>query len=198
VRFCGSSPKFIALAIKNQTIDFQPSSGHLTVWLTDGDLVIDANGILECTTCSIASEGVTIIFTRGTGANAIVGGVSMQSNGAISTLNAPNTGAFSGVLIAQDPAGPFTNPSSTGTSCKNVSSPCSTFHGNPGTTLTGLVYFPNTSVDFQGNPAVGSNACLLLVVKQVEVIGSSTFQDAGCTNAGLNNVPTVKTISLAE
>jgi hypothetical protein len=31
VRFCGSSPKFIALDIKNQTIDFQPpASGHLT------------------------------------------------------------------------------------------------------------------------------------------------------------------------
>lgn len=118
VRFCGSSPKFIALDIKNQTIDFQPpASGHLTVWLTDGDLVIDANGVLECTTCSINNKGITIIFTESTGG--IVGGVSMQSNGAIDSLNAPNTGSFPGVLIAQDPAGPFTNPSSTGTNCKN-------------------------------------------------------------------------------
>jgi len=122
----------------------------------------------------------------------------MQSNGAINSLNAPNTGSFSGVLIAQDAAGPFTSPSSPGTNCKNVSSPCSTFHGNTGSTLTGLVYFPGTSMDFQGDPAVGSNGCLLLVVKQVEVVGSSAFQDAGCSSIGLNNVPTVKTISLAE
>jgi hypothetical protein len=199
VRFCGSAPKNIALDIKNQTIDLQPpASGHLTVWLTDGDLVIDSNGVLECTTCNVATgKGVTIILTEGTGAGAIVGGVSMQGNGGINSLNAPNSGSFPGVLIAQDPTGPFTSPKSTST-CKHVSSPCSTFQGNPGTSLTGLVYFPGTSMDFQGNPSIGSNACLLLVVKQVEVNGSSAFQDAGCTNAGLNTVPTVKTIALAE
>jgi hypothetical protein len=53
-------------------------------------------------------------------------------------------------------------------------------------------------MSFLGNPAAGTNACLLLVVKQVEVIGSSNFQDAGCSSIGLNKVPTVKTISLAE
>src|SRR6516165_5458841 len=36
------------------------------IWITDGDLALDANGVLECTTCDPSSgKGVTIIFTAG-------------------------------------------------------------------------------------------------------------------------------------
>ena len=196
VRICGG------LTIGNkQTVDLQPpASGHLTVWITDGDLALtNTSSVLECTTCSVATgSGVTIILTKGTGGGAIVGGISMKANATINSLSAPNSGSFAGVLIAQDPAGPFTTPSNQGTQCKNVSSPCSTFQGGPGAMLNGLVYFPNTSMDFQGTPSIGSNSCLLLVVQQVEFAGNASLNDTGCTNAGLSTVPTVKTIALAE
>jgi len=151
----------------------------------------NTSSLLECTTCNVATGiGVTIILTKGTGGGAIVGGVSMKAGATINSLNAPNSGSFSGVLIAQDPAGPFTTPKTQGTKCKNVSSPCSTFQGGPGATLNGLVYFPKTSMDFQGTPSIGSNSCLLLVVQQVEFAGNASLKDSGCSNAGLNTVPT--------
>jgi hypothetical protein len=188
VKICGG------LTIGNkQTVDLQPpASGHLTVWITDGDLdLTNTSSLLECTTCNVATGiGVTIILTKGTGGGAIVGGVSMKAGATINSLNAPNSGSFSGVLIAQDPAGPFTTPKTQGTKCKNVSSPCSTFQGGPGATLNGLVYFPKTSMDFQGTPSIGSNSCLLLVVQQVEFAGNASLKDSGCSNAGLNTVPT--------
>ena len=148
VRFCNG------LTIGNhQTVDFQPpASGHMMIWITDGDLALtNTDATLECTTCNPATgKEITIILTKGTGAGAIVGGVSMKANATINSLNAPNSGSFSGVLIAQDPAGPFTTPATQGQQCKNVSSPCSTFQGGPSAIFNGLVYFPKTSMEFQG------------------------------------------------
>lgn len=188
VRFCGG------LSIGNkQTVDFQPpASGYMIIWITDGDLSIK-NGTLECTTCVPGGAGITIILTKGTGANAVVGGVSMPGgNGTIDSLNAPATGPFTGLLIAQDAAGPFDNP---GGNCKVVA-PCSNFQGNTGATFDGIVYFPDTSLNFLGNPTIGSNSCLLLVAYRVEVDGSASFNDAGCP--AINGVPKVTTVALSE
>jgi len=196
VRFCNG------LTIGNkQTVDLKPpASGHLTVWITDGDLDLsNTSSVLQCSTCNLASgAGITIILTKGTGAGAKVGGISMKAGATINSLNAPNSGTFSGVLIAQDPAGPFTTPSTSGSACNDIASPCSTLQGGPGATLTGLVYFPKTGLDFQGNPAVGSKACLLVVANQVELQGNAHMQVSGCSSAGLSKVPTITNIVLAE
>jgi hypothetical protein len=189
VRFCGG----LTISSNKQIVDFQPpASGHMTIWITDGDLSIN-NGTLECTKCVAGGAGVTIILTKGTGANAVVGGVSMAGgNGIINSLNAPNSGPFAGLLIAQDPAGPFDTPQG---NCK-ISSPCSTFQGTTGATFDGLVYFPDTSLNFLGNPTTGSNSCLLLVASKVEIDGSASFNDTGCPSS--LGVPKVTTVALTE
>jgi hypothetical protein len=61
--------------------------------------------------------------------------------------------------------------------------------------LTGLLYFPNATVDFRGNP---SATCTLLVARQVTVHRSSHLSTSGCSTAGLTNLPTVYTAALAE
>ena len=64
--------------------------------------------------------------------------------------------------------------------------------------LNGLVYFPNTAMTFQGTPAAGSAACLVVVVNTLTLQGNPQLNDLGCTNAGLTNLPTPKTVALTE
>jgi hypothetical protein len=61
--------------------------------------------------------------------------------------------------------------------------------------LIGLLYFPKTTVAFQGNPGA---TCTLLVANQVVIVGASDFSASGCPGAGLTKLPTVNTVALAE
>ena len=61
--------------------------------------------------------------------------------------------------------------------------------------LNGLLYFPSTSVGFDGNQ---STTCSLLISKQLVIDGDSNFDISGCTNAGLTRLPMVYTVAVAE
>jgi hypothetical protein len=164
--------------IKNQTVDLKPG----TYWITNGDLTLDTNAAVTCSTCT-AGAGVTIILTK-TGAGT-VGGFCSVSNSSV-TLNAPTSGTYSGYLIIQDPG------ATTGTSsCKKADN---SFQGGASMNLTGLLYFPNTTVIYQGNP---NSTCSFLIAKTIVLNGNSNFSTSGCANAGLN-LPTVQTVALAE
>jgi hypothetical protein len=166
------------------TVNLSPG----TYWVTDGDLAINSNGVLECTLCNGTNLGVTIIFTTTNGAAGTIGAVTMQANAQIGNLNAPNSGTFAGLLFVQDTVAGATYTSS------------GTLQGGSNVALngTGLVYFPHTNLAFQGTPQLGANGCLLVVANQVTLAGNSTLSATGCSSAGLNNTPTVKTVALAE
>jgi hypothetical protein len=90
----------------------------------------------------------------------------MQSSSAqIGQLNAPNSGAFAGLLFVQDTVA-GANYATSGT-----------LQGGPSAALVGdgLVYFPHTNLDFQGTPALGTSGCLVVVAKQVQLAGNSTL-----------------------
>ena len=61
--------------------------------------------------------------------------------------------------------------------------------------LTGLLYFPTTSVAFQGNPQA---TCTLLIAQQIAIGGDSRLTISGCAMAGLTGMPTVYTAVLVE
>jgi hypothetical protein len=73
--------------------------------------------------------------------------------------------------------------------------PDNALQGGPGMNLNGLLYFPNTTVGFDGNP---SAACTLLITNQLIIKGNSNFRISGCTSAGLTILPVVNTVALAE
>ena len=134
----GGSPTTVAAA--TATV----SNG--VIWVTDGDLALDSNGVLECTTCNASTgAGATIIFTAGP-ANKI-GAPTMQSNPTIDNLNAPTSGTYAGLLMVQDTVSGATYSTS------------ATFQGTPGQTLNGLIYTPNSQLNFIGNPSVTNAAC---------------------------------------
>jgi Flp pilus assembly protein TadG len=168
------------LTIKNQTVNLSPG----TYWITDGDLSLAANGVLQCTSCSAATgTGVTIIFTSTKTSGAKVGAPTMQSNPTINNLNAPGSGTYAGLLMVQDTVTGATYT----TSAK--------FDGTPGQTLNGLVYLPNSNMSFQGNPSV-TNSCLLIISKTLTLDGASSLATGGCANT--LPLPTVKTVALAS
>lgn len=168
--------------LAGQTIDLTPG----TYWVT-GDLRVEATGVVKCSACNNAEgTGVTVILaTQGKK----IGTVSMASSAQVA-LNAPNTGRFSGLVLAQDANG---LPNGT-----TYSSTSSTIAGAPGVVLNGLVYFPNSSMTFTGGPSDSGPRCLLLVVKTLTVNGASSLEAGGCASAGLNDLPAVHTVALAE
>ena len=174
------------LSIKNSTVNLSPG----TYWLT-GDLNLQngSGATLECTTCTNGGAGVTIILTAPPGGGT-VGTVSLGTN-ANPNLNAPNTGPFAGMVLIQDSNGlpaadHLPNPDT-------VSA-----QANATETLSGLVYFPQAAVTFQGTPAATGPQCLVLVANTVAMQGNPGFATSGCSGIGLNNLPIVKTVYLAE
>jgi len=113
----------------------------------------------------------------------------MASN-AVFNLNAPRSGQFAGVVLVQD-----SNRLPAGTTYKSSNS---SITGAPGTTLNGLVYFPNSSIAFHGNPSPTGPKCLLLVVNWLNINANSSLDAGGCANAGLAILPTVSTVAVAE
>ena len=165
---------------KCATATAQASNG--VFWITDGDLALDSNGVLECTTCNASTgAGVTIIFTAGP-ANKI-GAPTMQSNPTIDNLNAPTSGTYTSLLMVQDTV-PGANYTTT-----------AQFQGTPGQTLSGLIYTPNSNLSFQGNPSLTDN-CLLVVANQLTLAGNSGLAAGGCP--ATFPLPEVKNVALAS
>ena len=174
--------------IKNETVNLSPG----TYWVTDGDLNLQANGVLECTACNPGTgAGITIIFTIVTGTT--VGTITGNSNANVGNpptapnFNAPNSGTFEGLLFVQD-----SNGLPAGTTWD-----AGTFQGGPNTVLDGLVYAPKANLSFNGNPSAGSTGCLIVVADTVTLSGNSQLNSTGCPAAGVSP-PTVKTVALAE
>jgi len=165
-----------------QTVDLSPG----TYWVT-GDLNLQSGAVLECSSCdNIQGTGVTIILIAQ--ANK-VGALSIAS-GSMLGLNAPHSGQFAGLVIVQD-----SNELPSGTT---YTSSHSTIGGKMGGSLNGLVYFPNSSLTFHANPSAAGPTCLLLVSSSVKIDATSSLDTAGCTAAGLANLPMLSRVALAE
>ena len=166
----------------NQTIDLSPG----TYWVS-GDLVVQSNGVLKCSTCDNSRGlGVTLILTI---QNNLIGTISVGS-GALINLNAPSSGSFPGLLVIQDsnavPAG------TTYTSNQSV------IDGAAASTLSGLLYLPNSSMTFHGYPTPAGPQCLAVVVNALAVDATSALAVGGCGQAGVALLPLVRTVALAE
>jgi Flp pilus assembly protein TadG len=174
------------LAIKNSTVNLSPG----TYWLTgDLDLQNGSGATLECTTCSNGGAGVTLILTAPLGGGT-VGTVTLDSNADLD-LNAPDTGPFAGMVLIQDSNGLPAGDQSPNPDNFNA-------QANATETLSGLVYFPDAAVTFQGTPAATGPQCLVLVANTVAMQGNPGFATNGCSSLGLNTLPIIKTVALAE
>jgi Flp pilus assembly protein TadG len=164
------------------TVDLAPG----TYWV-GGNLTLQSGAVLKCSTCdNTKGVGVTIILIAEAGK---VGALSVASTATL-TLNAPRSGAFAGLMIIQD-----SNGLPPGT---KYTSSHSTIGGTSGATLSGLVYFPDSSVTFHGAPSAAGPQCLLLVIGTLNINATSRLDASGCASAGLSNLPAILTVAVAE
>ena len=160
-------------------IDLTPGA----YYVTNGNFSIASGATVTCKTCDSIS-GVTIILTTGSAVTGVVG-TAMISSGATVTLQAPRGGPFSGFLLLQDPLA----------ISAGGDKPDNALYGGPTMNLTGLLYFPTTTVAFQGNPQA---TCTVLIAQQITIDGDSRLTISGCAMVGLTGIPTVYTPVLVE
>jgi hypothetical protein len=163
----------------NAVIDLTPGA----YYVTNGDFSVASGATVECRTCS-GANGVTIVMTKTGTSGGTVGNVQI-SNGARVILDAPKSGTFSGLLLVQDPLA----------TSAGRTTPDSVLAGGSAMNLTGLLYFPATKVEFQGNP---SATCTLLIASRVVTSGPAAFAASNCVSAGLSSTPAVHTAVLVE
>jgi Flp pilus assembly protein TadG len=177
------------LNLKGGTLDLLPG----TYWITDGDLQLGpGGGTLQCTSCTAGGAGVTIILTTQKANGGTVGTVLLRS---LANLNlvAPSTGPFAGMVLIQDgngvPAGDTIN-----------SDPGTPANGNAQESLSGLVYFPASTLSFHGTPTgnVGAANCMVVVANKIQLQGNPMMAVGGCGSLGLNTLPFPKTVTLVD
>jgi hypothetical protein len=129
----------------NQAVAFNPG----LYILGGGGLSINGN------TSTMSGTGVTFYNTTGLGGYKAI---KLNGNTQIN-LSAPTTGSLQGILFFQDRSIP-------------TSGPGSVINGNSASTFEGALYFPTTTVTYNGNS--GINAYTILVAYDIVINGNST------------------------
>jgi hypothetical protein len=117
--------------------------------------------------------GVTIIFT-GSGSNYAYATI---GNGATVTLAAPTTGTTQGIAFFGDPNAPASTTSS--------------FGGGASMNITGAIYFPSDTVQFQ-NGITNPSGCTQLIAGIIQFQGGAQFSNncAGTGTSAIGGGPT--------
>ena len=140
-----------------------------TYVLSGGGMTINGNAVLTGT-------GVTFYNTSGTsGYRAIT----LNGNATL-TLSAPTSGGLSGILFFQDRSVP-------GTAAGSI------INGNSGSTLDGALYFPTTTLTYNGNSSVHGYS--IVVADKLIANGNSSI---GSDYSSLANGSPIKGITLSE
>jgi Flp pilus assembly protein TadG len=121
----------------------------------------------------MTGTGVTIIFT-GSGSNYAYATI---GNGATVTLAAPTTGTTQGIAFFGDPNAPASTTSS--------------FGGGASMNITGAIYFPSNTVQFQ-NGITNPSGCTQLIAGIIQFQGGAQFSNncAGTGTSAIGGGPT--------
>jgi Flp pilus assembly protein TadG len=160
-------------------------TADVTIDAPNGAVLYIQNGQLDLqghTFRTANGSSVAIVFTGDNGSYTHF--VTDNAGSGVLDIQAPTTGAFSGVALYQNPS------LTTGVNY--------TYAGNsPTWNISGLVYTPNADVTLSGaiNKSANGAVCLVLVGKDIRINGTGSIYaqspaGAGCVAAGLN-MPTV-------
>ncbi|MCC7426687.1 MAG: Tad domain-containing protein [Alphaproteobacteria bacterium] len=161
-RFCGGL-RVGRNASQTGNIDLRPG----VYYVTDGDLEVNANSRIRCSTC-VGDLGVTIIFT---GVPANIGGPKFNGNAEMQ-LQAPATGTYAGLLFYQDRRAIY-----------DPNDP-SRINGNFSSTLEGAIYFANGAITVNGSVTQNSD-CFQMVSRSIELTGNANLRLGLCASRGV-------------
>jgi hypothetical protein len=150
-------------------------TADVTINAPAGAVLIVRNGQLDTnghTLKTANGSAVTVVFTGTNGNNY----THAPTGGGTLDIQAPTSGAWSGVAVYQDPS--LTNGVD-----------ISAAGNSPTWDITGLVYLPHSSVTFSGAVNKSSNgaSCFVMVADTLTINGTgSILSTGGCAAAGLN------------
>lgn len=183
---CASSPP--PLSGNGQTITGGGCYGSLSVGsnksltLTDGAYII-SGGSLDIKGNLTMTNATLIISNKNSAANATIGSLDMNAQANLN-ITAPTTGKWKGMAIYQDRRAVDSAPTGNIT----ASSP-NKINGGSASTVTGVIYFPNQQLTYNGGGTT-SAVCTQLVAKRFYWSGNSgtTNITKNCAMHGITSI----------
>ena len=143
--------------------------GNSSLTLGPGTFIIDRGQLAIGGGSSLtATSGTTIILTTSNPSQTCA--TTKIDGGAVVTLQAPTSGALSGIALYQDRR------------CSDHSL-SNSLTGGGTQNIVGAIYFPQQIVDYSGGSPTGGAQCTQLIAWKINFSGSSTFQN-NCTGTG--------------
>jgi len=137
-----------------------------TLTLEPGVYVIDRGTFNLNASGVLTGTDVSFILTSSTGGDY----AKFDMNGGASIdITAATSGDYSGVLMYADRDGPDQD---------------NKLNGNSSATFNGAMYFPSSSLEFEGNSSLGGTACTQLIANTIKLTGSTSITTSGCEAAG--------------
>jgi len=150
--------------------------GNSVLNFNAGTYVLAGGGMSINSNSTMTGSGITFYNTTGLGG---YGAISLSGNSQ-ANFSAPTSGPLAGILFFQDPSIPS-------------SAAGSTISGNSSSTFDGTLYFPTTTVTFNGNSS--ANGYSIVVANQLTLSGNSSL---GANYSSLTNGSPIKAAVLAE
>jgi hypothetical protein len=150
--------------------------GNAVLKFNAGTYVMAGGGMTISANTTMSGTGITIYNTTGTGG---YGAISFNGN-TTANFSAPTSGPLAGILFFQDRSIPSTGASSTIT-------------GNSTSTFDGALYFPTTTLNFNGNSS--ANGYSIVVANQLSLSGNASL---GANYTSLTGGSPIKGTILAE
>ncbi|MCY7279475.1 MAG: Tad domain-containing protein [Sphingomonas bacterium] len=191
---CATSPP--SLSINNTNSGLEVDGGacysslsigsNRTLTLKNGTYVISGGSVNIQGTLNLTNATLLLTNKNG-GATQPIGSMDMNASGALNAT-APTTGKWKGMAIYQDRRAVDDSP----TGNISASSP-NKINGNSTNKITGVVYFPNQQLTYNGN-GTGSATCTQFVAKRIYWSGSSGINNftagADCKLKGISAIKT--------
>jgi Flp pilus assembly protein TadG len=142
-----------------------------TYYLDQGDFSVGSNAVVTCA-CNAAGSGVTIVLTSSRAASRI-GSVTINGQARV-TLRAPSAPSYPypGILFFQDR--------------RYSGNTVNHLNGGSNLQLTGAMYFPSSSVDWNGNST--GLGCTQIIADTVTISGDTNLTNTGCAALGLQPI----------
>lgn len=160
------------------------SGGTLT--LPAGPLFINGGGINIQGTLNATSGSTLIMTNSSTAPNATIGSLDMNASGELN-VTAPTTGKYAGIAVLQD-----RRATDSGGSANNMpaNSP-NKINGNSTSSITGVVYFPNQQLTYNGGGSA-TWSCMRLVARRIQFSGNNhtkfSTSRSYCAGTGVEDV----------
>jgi Flp pilus assembly protein TadG len=180
--FCGAVD-----IVGNSTVTLQPGeyfggikiTGNAKANFSPGTYILAGGGLTVTGNSTLSGTGITFYNSSATGYT--YAAISLTGN-ETANLSAPTSGTFEGFLLFQDPSIP-------------VGSAAITVVGNSSSSFDGIIYSPNTAIDYFGNSS-GSGYTILVGYK-IAITGNSDFS-IGNNYSSLANGAPIKSSALYE